>query len=64
MKRKQFIAYLNQNGCTLIREGGRHSLFLNEKNGFVSAIPRHPDLNDITCMKICKQLDVPYPGKN
>ena len=30
----------------------------------VSAIPRHPDLNDITCMKICKQLDIPYPGKN
>lgn len=64
MKRKLLIAHLNRNGCYLMREGGRHSFFQNEKNGFVSAIPRHPDLNDITCMKICKQLDVPYPGKN
>ena len=48
----------------MVREGGRHSLFMNEQNGFVSSVPRHPDLNDITCMKICKQLGIPYPGKN
>ena len=64
MKRKQFLAYLNQNGCQLVREGSRHSLFRNEQNGFISAVPRHPELNDITCAKICKELGILYPGKN
>ena len=64
MKRKQLIAYLNSNDCELLREGSRHSLYRNGNNGFIAAIPRHPDLNDIKCMKICKELGIPYPGKN
>ena len=64
MKRKLFLSYLNRNDCELLREGGNHSLFRNTKNGFISAVPRHNDFNDITCRKICKELNIPYPGKN
>lgn len=64
MKRKAFIAYLKQNNCQLAREGGSHSVFRNELSGLAAAVPRHPEIKDITCMKICKQLGIPYPGKN
>lgn len=64
MKRKALIAYLNQSGCNLAREGGRHSLFVNESNGQVSAVPRHAEIKDMLVKEICKDLGIPYPGKN
>lgn len=44
--------------------GGNHSLFRNNENGKMTSVPRHPNIDDLTCAKICKQLDIPYPGKN
>ena len=64
MKRKVFIAYLKQNNCQLVREGSNHSVFRNELNGSATAVPRHPEIKDLTCARICKQLGIPYPGKN
>ena len=64
MKRKLFIAHLQNNKCTLVREGGNHSLFRNNENGKMTSVPRHPNIDDLTCAKICKQLGIPYPGKN
>ena len=64
MKRKALIAYLSQNGCSLTREGSRHSLFVNNNNGRVSAIPRHAEVKDLLVKEICKDLGIPYPGKN
>jgi len=43
----------------LKREGANHSWFINIQNGNLSAIPRHTDINEITVLKICKQLDIP-----
>ena len=64
MKRKALIAYLNRSGCSLAREGSRHSLFVNPGNGQVSAVPRHPEIRDMLVKEICKDLGIPYPGKN
>ena len=64
MKRKALIAYLGRSGCSLAREGSRHSLFLNPANGQVSAVPRHPEIKDMLVKEICKDLGIPYPGKN
>ena len=64
MKRKALIAYLCSNGCSLAREGGRHSLYVNDNTGRVSAVPRHPEVKDNLVKEICKELGVPYPGKN
>ena len=64
MKRKAFIAYMQQNSCFLAREGGRHSLFVNKNTGKYSAVPRHPEIKDTLVKEICKDLGIPYPGKN
>jgi hypothetical protein len=59
MKRKQFIAYLNQNNCVLKREGSNHSVFINTKTGIKTTLPRHAELEDRLCDIICKQLGIP-----
>jgi predicted RNA binding protein YcfA (HicA-like mRNA interferase family) len=47
------------NGCYLVREGGKHSLYKNSKTGEMSTIPRHPDIKENLCRKICKDLAIP-----
>lgn len=59
MKRKTLIANLEKNGCVFLREGGKHTVYLNPKTNRVSTIPRHNEINDFLAKKICKDLDVP-----
>jgi len=58
MKRKEFLKYLHQQGCELLREGGRHSWWVNPSLNKRSAIPRHTEIKDILVKKICKDLGV------
>ena len=64
MKRNLLIRYLAEHGCILYREGGRHSVFINTMTARKIALPRHPEINDILVKEICKELGIPYPGKN
>jgi mRNA interferase HicA len=59
LKREVFIKYLRKNGCLLLREGSRHSVFLNPENGKQTTVARHPELDDLMCKIICKQLEIP-----
>jgi mRNA interferase HicA len=59
MKRGDFIRHLKKYGCNLIREGGNHSIYHNPKNNRQTAVGRHPELSDLLCKKICKQLEIP-----
>ena len=59
MKRGDFIRYLNAQKCTLLREGGNHSIYQNPKNKKQSAVGRHKELSDLLCKKICRQLEIP-----
>ena len=59
MKRNILLKHLKENRCLLKREGSSHSWYVNTQNGKLSSIPRHPDINEITVIKICKQLDIP-----
>jgi mRNA interferase HicA len=59
MKRNAFIKYLVQNGCKLVREGSKHTLYKNIKTGEYSTIPRHLDIKESLCKKICKDLGIP-----
>ena len=61
MKRVDLLRYLEANGCALLREGGRHSVFVNRVAGKASAVPRHREINEILVRKICKDLDLPLP---
>ena len=58
MKRIKFIRYLKNQGCSLVREGAKHSLF-KSSDGKMSTVPRHTELKDRLCQKICKDLDIP-----
>jgi mRNA interferase HicA len=58
MKRSKLIKYLVENGCEFIREGANHSLYKNIKNGKLTTVPRHSDVKENLCRKICKDLGI------
>jgi predicted RNA binding protein YcfA (HicA-like mRNA interferase family) len=61
MKRRDLIRHLETHGCVLLREGGRHSVYVNRHRGKVSTVPRHREINDFLGRKICRDLEVPEP---
>jgi len=61
MKRITLIKHLQQQGCILLREGSRHSIFVNPSNNRTSAVPRHTEISDLLARKICRDLDIPTP---
>ena len=61
MKRVELIRHLQTHGCEFMREGGKHSLFLNPSNKQTSAVPRHREINDFLVRKICRDLGIPGP---
>lgn len=61
MKRVDLIRHLERNGCVLLREGGRHSVYVNSTTRRVTSVPRHRELNDFLVRKICRDLGVPAP---
>jgi len=56
MKRKKFIAQLEQEGCELLRHGSRHDIYLNPANGKKQPIPRHAEIDDHLVRHILKYL--------
>ena len=59
MKRRDLVRHLERHGCELLREGGRHTVFINRSKGKVSTVPRHREVNDFLARKICRDLEVP-----
>lgn len=59
MKRLDLIRHLAKHGCYLLREGGSHSLHVNPSNNETSAVPRHREINEFLCRKICRDLGIP-----
>jgi len=58
MKRKVLIRHLENEGCTLLREGSNHSVYINREKRKVSTVPRHKDINDFLAKKICQDLGI------
>jgi mRNA interferase HicA len=63
MKRRDFLQHLTSNGCSLLREGARHSWWHNPARGNRSAVPRHTEINDHLARKICRDLGITEPGQ-
>jgi mRNA interferase HicA len=61
MKRRDLIRHLEMHSCELLREGGRHSVFVNRAKRKTSTVPRHQEINDFLARKICRDLDIPEP---
>jgi predicted RNA binding protein YcfA (HicA-like mRNA interferase family) len=61
MKRIDLIRFLEGNGCEFLREGGDHTVYVNRREKKVSTIPRHRELDENLCRRICKDLGIPKP---
>ena len=53
MKRRDLLRHLARHGCTLLREGGNHTVYVNPTAKKVSTVPRHNDINRELARKIC-----------
>ena len=58
MKRKNLLKHLRDEGCNLLREGRKHSVFFNSLRNRTSTVPRHQEVNDFLAKKICKDLGI------
>jgi len=58
MKRNDLIGYICKNGCILIREGARHSVFFNSLMKKTSTVPRHNEIDNFLAKKICRDLGI------
>ena len=61
MKRLDLVRYLQQHGCVLLREGSKHSVFINRTKRKSSTVPRHREINEYLAQKICQELGIPEP---
>ncbi len=62
MKRKELIRHLERYGCVLLREGAKHSRYINLADTNKSTtVPRHSEIADLLAIKICRQVGIPNP---
>ena len=60
MKRRELIRHLGAHGCVLLREGAKHSRWINLADRTKqSTVPRHNELDDYLTRAICRQLGIP-----
>jgi predicted RNA binding protein YcfA (HicA-like mRNA interferase family) len=62
MKRIDLIRHITAQGCQLLREGGRHTIYWNPASRSSSSVPRHTEIVERLAKKICKDLGVPTPS--
>ena len=58
MKRRQLLTHLRKQGCLLLREGKKHSVYYNPDNNKTSTVPRHNEINDFLVRKICRDIGI------
>ena len=61
MKRAALVRPLQLHGCALLREGEKHSVFVNRARNKSSTVPRHREINEFLARKICRDLEVSEP---
>jgi len=59
MKRLDLVRHLEDQGCYLLRDKGKHSVYVNPANNQVTAVPRHREINEYLARKICRDLGIP-----
>jgi len=59
MKRRDLIRLICSHGCELLREGSRHSIYVNRLKRKTSTVPRHTEIKEFLAKKICRDLEVP-----
>ncbi len=56
MKRKELIRKLEDAGCILIRNGGKHDWFQNINTKIVQPVPRHTEIKESLAKHILKLM--------
>jgi len=54
--RAELVRQLIEDGCTLLRHGARHDIFLNPRTGQKQPVPRHTEIDDQLVRHIRKHL--------
>jgi predicted RNA binding protein YcfA (HicA-like mRNA interferase family) len=63
VKRGDLFRHLRANGCSLEREGSKHTIYVNVVGNMRSTIPRHSEIRDFMVRKICRDIGIAYPGE-
>ncbi|MEE8425121.1 MAG: type II toxin-antitoxin system HicA family toxin [Elusimicrobiota bacterium] len=58
MKRRDLLKHLKKNGCELVREGGKYSIYVNPAKEIEVPVTRHPEIAGFAARKICKALEI------
>ena len=61
MKRRDLISHIERHGCEFLREGSRHTVYVNRVAGKASTIPRHREVGKDLAGRICRDLEIPKP---
>jgi mRNA interferase HicA len=61
VKRRALLKHLRERGCEFLREGRRHTVYVNRQAQRSSTVPRHAEIPDRLARKICKDLGIPPP---
>jgi mRNA interferase HicA len=61
VKRRALLKHLKDHGCEFLREGTRHTMYVNWAAVRSSAVPRHSEITNNMVRKICKDLGIPPP---
>ncbi|MBN1509089.1 MAG: type II toxin-antitoxin system HicA family toxin [Sedimentisphaerales bacterium] len=56
MKRADLIRRLEDEGCILLRHGGRHDWYQNPRTGMCQPVPRHREINEHLSRHILARL--------
>jgi len=59
IKRRDLERHLREHGCRMVRQGGRHEVWVGASDDKRSIVPRHRELPRGTARAICAQLGVP-----
>jgi len=61
VKRRELLRHLERHCCELLRQGAGHTVYINGRNGKVSTVSRHREINEFLARRICRDLDIPEP---
>ena len=58
MKRRVLIRHIERSGCELLREGGKHSVYVNRQENKVTTVSRHREIDENLAKRIFKDLGI------
>jgi len=60
VKRQDLVRRIEQNGCVLVRHGGKHDWYTNPQSGASQPVPRHREINENLAKGILKKLGLSH----